>query len=494
VLPVGRDGISSILGRGRNREAPTPKNGSPDRGFPFGAIVAGPSEPSQVRIFIVVVVVLVAGLAAAAMLVDPKDGFDGLSFSFAKESKGVEVRTDPVRRDTLIETVSAPGEIEPDLMVDLSAEVSARILELPFREGGEVEAGDVVVRLDDSELRSRLDAARARREGEQFRLEAERARLAGPKHSLENARTALERQQSLFESGDVSRQALDDALNRVAELEATVEAGVRNISVIESGVAAAAADIAQVEELIAKTVIRSPISGTLIQLNAEVGELVVVGTMNNAGTVILTIANLRRMRLDARVAESAIARVEDGQAAEVRINAYPDRVFRGTVERVALQRTVDRDGTGYFKVEVMLALDGERILSGLAANVEIEVAEREGLLVPSQSIVDVELDALPEEIARGDRLVDRRRRSITAVYVVAGDRAVLTPVRVGPSNLVDTLVLEGLDEGAAVVSGPYKALETLAHEDLVAIEGVEQETGSEESEATRTAAADTDPA
>lgn len=442
------------------------------------------------RTFIVVMVLLVGALAVAAMLVDPGEGFEGLSLSFAKEAKGVEVRTEAVRRDTLIESVSAPGEIEPDTKVDLSAEVSARILELPFREGGEVEAGDMIVRLDDSELRSRLDAAQARREGEQFRLEAEQARLAGPKHSLENARTTLQRQQSLFESGDVSRQALDDALNRVAELEATVEAGVRNISVIESGVAAAAADISQVEELIAKTVIRSPISGTLIQLNAEVGELVVVGTMNNAGTVILTIANLRRMRLDARVAESAIARVEEGQAAEVRINAYPDRVFRGVVERVALQRTVDRDGTGYFKVEVMLDLDGERILSGLAANVEIEVAEREGLLVPSQAIVDVEIDAVPEEIARGNPLVDRRRRSTTAVYVVEGDRVSLTPVRIGPSNLVDTLVLEGLDEGATVVSGPYKALETLAHDDVVAIEGADDEETPEEAEATRTAAAD----
>ena len=441
------------------------------------------------RIFIVVTVLLVGALAAVAMLVDPDKGVGGLSFSFAKEATGVEVRTEAVRRDTLIETVSAPGEIEPDTKVDLSAEVSARILELPFREGGEVESGDVIVRLDDSELRSRLDAALARREGEQFRLEAEQARLAGPRHSLDNARTTLERQQSLFESGDVSRQALDDAMNRVAELEATVEAGGRNISVIESGVAAAAADISQVEELIAKTVIRSPISGTLIQLNAEVGELVVVGTMNNAGTVILTIANLRRMRLDARVAESAIARVEEGQAAEVRINAYPDRVFRGVVERVALQRTLDRDGTGYFKVEVMLDLDGERILSGLAANVEIEVAEREGLLVPSQAIVDVELDALPEEIARGNPLVDRRRRSVAAVYVVEDDRVSLTPVRVGPSNLVDTLVLEGLEPGEQVVSGPYKALETLAHDDLVSIEGVGEEESPEEAEATRTAAA-----
>lgn len=436
------------------------------RGFCGEFAARAVAAEAFVRIFIVVMVLLLVSLAAAALLIDPGKGIGDLGISFSSKESGTDVRTEPVRIGTLVETVSAPGEIEPNTKVDISAEVSARILELPFREGAEVKRGDLIVRLDDSDLRARLDAAKARREGEQFRLQAEQARLAGPQHSLANARTTLERQQALFATGDVSRQALDDATNRVEELEAQVEAGVRNISVIESSVAAAAADIGQVEELTAKTVMRSPIDGTMTLLNAEVGELVVVGTMNNAGTVILTIADLTRMRLDAKVPEASIARVAAGQAAEIRINAYPGRVFRGVVERVALQRSLDRDGTGYFKVEVMLELDGERILSGLAANVEIEVSEREGLLVPSQAIVDVDVEALPEEVAASP-LVDRRERSITAVFVVRDGKAMLTPVAIGPSNLVDTLVLEGVSEGEVVVTGPYKALEKLEHGEAV---------------------------
>lgn len=414
------------------------------------------------RIFLVVVVVLIALGLAAAMTMEPGEGFRGFEFEFSSPAAGEEVRTEAVRTGTLVETVSAPGEVEPNTKVDISAEVSARILELPIREGGEVKSGDLIVRLDDSDLRARLEAAKARREGERFRLEAERARLAGPQHSLANAQTTLERQQALFDTGDVSRQSLDDAMNRVRELEAQVEAGVRSISVIESGVAAAEADIEQVEELIAKTVMRSPINGTMTLLNAEVGELVVVGTMNNAGTVILTVADLTRMRLDAKVPEASVARVAAGQPAEVRINAYPGRVFRGVVERVALQRSLDRDGTGFFKVEVMLELEGERILSGLASNVEIEVSEREGLLVPSQAIVDAEVESLPDEVSASS-LVDRRARTVTAVFAVRDGKALLVPVRIGPSNLVDTLVIEGLAEGDLVVSGPYKALEKLEH-------------------------------
>lgn len=420
------------------------------------------------RILLVVAVLLVA-LVAAAFAFMPRGESGGFAIAFGGgRGDSVEVRFEPVRRGTLIERVAAPGEVQPNTKVDISAEVSARILELPHREGADVQAGDLVVRLDDSDLRARLAAAAARREAERFRLEAEQARLAGPTASLENARNLLRRQEALFESGDVSRQALEDAMNRVAELEASVAAAVRSISVLESGVAAAAAEIGQVEEAIAKTVIRSPIDGTVTRLNAEVGELVVVGTMNNAGTVIMTVADLSRMRLDARVAESDVARVRAGQPAEVRINAYPDRVFPGVVERVALQRSSDRDGSGFFKVEVMLQLEGERIFSGLAANVDVEVAEREGLIVPSQAIVDRDQDQLPAEVRQSSRLVDPRRRAISVVFLAREGVAAAQPVRVGASNLVDTIVLEGLAEGDEIVVGPYKALESLEHGNRVA--------------------------
>lgn len=413
---------------------------------------------------LLVLAVLLAALFAAAFAFMPRGEDGGFSLAFSRgDGESVEVRIEPVRRGTLIERVAAPGEVQPNTKVDISAEVSARILELPHREGSEVRAGDLVVRLDDSDLRARLDAARARREAERFRLEAEQARLAGPTSSLANARSLLRRQEALFESGDVSRQALEDAMNRVAELDATVAAAVRSISVLESGVAAAEAEIGQVEEAIAKTVIRSPIDGTVTRLNAEVGELVVVGTMNNAGTVILTVADLSRMRLDARVAESDVARVRAGQPAEVRITAYPDRVFPGVVERVALQRSVERDGSGFFKVEVMLQLEGERIFSGLAANVDVEVAERDGLIVPSQAVVDRDQDQLPDEVRRASRHADPRRRAVSVVFVARDGAAVAQLVRVGASNLVDTIVLDGLSEGEEIVVGPYKALESLEH-------------------------------
>ncbi len=423
------------------------------------------------RLFLIFSVILVLGLAGAMLAIGPSLS-GGFSFGGSTGGSGELVRFESVTRRTLIERVAAPGEIEPNVKVDVSAEVSARILELPFREGETVRQGDMIIRLDAADFQARLESAEARRDAERFRLQSEQSRIAGPMASLANARETLRRQEQLFKTGDISRQNLDDARNRVAELAAQVEAGKLAISVIESSLAAAEADIDQARDRLAKTVMKSPIDGVITILNAEVGELVVVGTMNNAGTVIMTIADLSRMRLDAKVAESDIAKVANTQPAEIRINAYPDEVFEGIVERIALQRSLDRDGSGFFKTEVQITLDGRRIYSGLAANVDIEIARHEGLVVPSQAVVDMKIDDLSSTVA-SNPLVDRDRRTVPVVFVIQDGKAVCTPVRIGPSSLSETIVAEGIDPEDQVIVGPYKAIENLEDGDSVRIEDPE---------------------
>ena len=173
------------------------------------------------------------------------------------------------------------------------------------------------------------------------------------------------------------------------------------------------------------------------------------------------------MHLDARVAESDVARIRNEQAAEIRINAYRGEVFDGDVSRIALQRTLDSTGAGYFKTEVRLNLGGRTIYSGLAANVDILVGDHEGLVIPSQAVVDRVVDRLPQSVLVDNPLVDETRSAIPVVYVVRDGAVVATPVRSGPSSLTDTLILEGLREGDAVVTGPYKALEKIRHGDRV---------------------------
>ncbi|MCI0547659.1 MAG: biotin/lipoyl-binding protein, partial [Candidatus Rokubacteria bacterium] len=177
-------------------------------------------------------IVLAVVVAGAAILVVALP--DGTLAALRPQPARTEVRIENAAVRDLIETVSAPGEIEPLTRIEISAEVASRIEELPVQEGDEVRRGDVIVRLDDRILSAALQSAEAMRDGERFRLQSERARLEGLRKTLEFARRTLERQQALHDSGDVSGAVLDEAMERVEDLEASVESATHTISVIES--------------------------------------------------------------------------------------------------------------------------------------------------------------------------------------------------------------------------------------------------------------------
>lgn len=384
-------------------------------------------------------------------------------------AEAVAVRVQPAATGEVTEVVMAPGLVEPFRKVDISAEVSARVMALPFREGDLVHANDVVVRLDDRDLKAALESSRARRDAERYRLQSEQQRLAGPISTLEYQRKFLDRQQKLLATGDVSQQVVDDAEQRLHDLEASVAASRQTVAVLESSLAAADADIARAEEAVRRTTIISPIDGLVTRLNAEVGEMALVGTMNNPGTVIMTIADLSRMLLKAEVAETDVARLAPSQKARIHINAYAETVFTGTLERVDLQRTERAGQTPYFEAEIGIDLDGRSVLAGLAANVDVEIAKHQGLVVPSQAVLQRPIEDLPKEI-RESPVVDSTRRVVSVVYRMIDGKAICTPVRLGASDLVNTLVRDGLAEGEVVVVGPFKSLEKIKHNDAIKLE------------------------
>lgn len=428
----------------------------------------------------------VLAIAVVGLVIGGGAIFEMLPGMGAREEQ-LGVRIAVVRQGTLTETITAPGVVEPISKVEISAQVNARVMAIPFREGERVRKGDLLVQLDDRNLRAAKESATARRDGDQARLEAERARLAGPRQTVEIARRNMERQQRLFEAGDVPRTSFEDAEVRVRELEATIAAAERSIASLESALAASAAEIERVEQELSFAQIDSPIDGHITRLNAEVGELVVVGTMNQQGTVIMSVADLDKMRMLAQVAEADIAKVKVGQPCDIRINAYKDRVFKGVVTDVALQRTgatsgaaasatAATQGGGTFKVTVSIDSGGAQILSGLAGNVDITIAEHRGLVLPSQAIVERRTEDLPES-AFSAGLADRARRVTAVVFVDDGGKAVMAPVRTGPSSMTQTIVEAGLDANQTVVTGPYKALERMMQGDPIIVDAVAPPSG-----------------
>jgi HlyD family secretion protein len=366
------------------------------------------------------------------------------------------VRIEPARRSEITRSVSAPGLVEPRTKVEISAQVSARIIALPFEEGDQVSAGDVVVRLDAEDLTARLEAAKAG-------LKAQEARLRGSEADLAVALSDFGRKKELFESGDIPKTEHEQAENRYNQAVASMEMARADVEI-------ARAQIIEAERDLAHAVITSPIDGILTTLNAEEGELVVVGTLNTPGSIILEVADLSDMLLMARVDESNIAQVKAGQEATVFVNAYRDVPFTGVVERVGLERKQWQDGTHYYEAEIKLTDDPERVLlSGLSATAEIGVQHlTDVLVVPSQAVLERRIDELPGSVLDGaGAIVDRRKTFATVVFRVEGGKAVATPVQIGPSDLSETVLLAGLDEGVGVITGPFKVLVDMKHDQAV---------------------------
>lgn len=396
-----------------------------------------------------------------------------------EKAAGPAVDVGEVVRGGLVRTISAPGAVTPRTEVQIASRVSAKIARLPFEEGQAVKAGDVVVELDSKDLQADLDAARARLLAEQANLKAseaslasERAAIIGVEAALTKAVADLERQQQLFSSGDVSKAELDVAVANRDREQSTFAARQESLKGAQASLEAAAArvdiaraEVARAQENLSYAIIQSPIDGFITQLNAKEGEIVVVGTMNNQGTIVMRIADLSSMLVKARLAEVDVARVREGQNVTVNINGYSGRVFDGALQRVALQSRVQAsDGTTYFEADVLLDTNGERIFSGLTANVDIEVESHDDvLIVPSQAVVDKRVDELPRDLRESSTYVDRDKTFAQVVFLLQDGKAVLKPVKALASNLSKTALGGGVDVGDTIIIGPLRELQSLTN-------------------------------
>ncbi len=431
------------------------------------------------RIIIITVTVTLVVVSAASIV---------YKFKTRASNKPTVVRIEKAQRGDLIEFVSAPGEIEPRIKVEISAKVSARITELPYEEGDIVTGGNtdtnppmppsVLIRLDDKDLQSRLLSAQANYSAQAAQLEVEKAKIAsqqanliGLDASLKQAQRDLERQKGLFESQDISQATFDQTQLTFDELKSrynstkhTLNAAELNLVVLQHHLEATGAGVTQAKEALSYTTITSPIDGVITRINAEVGEVVIFGTMNNPGTVIMEVADLSAMLVVAQVDESDVGKLEVGQKATVHVDAYPDHKFTGVVDTIALAHMMSPTRTKYYRTEILLEDSEEKLHSGLTAHVDIETRKHTDILkVPTQAVLGREIDNLPLEIRENSSEVDTAKTYAAVVYRYVDGKAVVTPVTIGQSDLTHTTIKSGITEEDKIVVGPYKVLESLKH-------------------------------
>jgi HlyD family secretion protein len=411
------------------------------------------------KILLSVVVVLLVLLGGLGLVVRSAGFQEKFEQQFNSKLKPVEVKFGEVEAGDIVRTINAPGEVEPKRKVEISAQVSARIIELPVRENTVVKQGDLLLRLDSRDVAALLDAAKAQ-------LKAEEARREGSRAEVANAEAELARRQKLVVSGDIAKAELDQA-------QLAYDRAVSTLRQVEQGIESARANIRRAEKDLDNTTITAPIDGIVTKLNAEVGETVVVGTLNNAGSVILELADLSVMLMKARVDEANIARVKIGQQATIYITALPDQFLMGVVDTIGLKRMTDTNGTRFFETEILIDRPKDLLLrSGLTASVDVQVERIENVLkVPSQAVQDRSVDDLPEAVTKDNPNVELGKKFTRVVFVEQVGKAQPVAVKVGASDQTHTAVLGGLEKGTRVVVGPFKALSKMEKDQTIVPEG-----------------------
>jgi HlyD family secretion protein len=264
---------------------------------------------------------------------------------------------------------------------------------------------------------------------------------------------------------DEAEVRVDELRSQYASSQHSLEAAGLNLKVLEHNLESADAVIAQARESLSYTTIASPIDGIITRINAEVGEMVMTGTMNNAGTIIMQVGDLSEMLVVAEVDESDVGKLEVGQGAQVHIQAWPEKVFRGQVRSIALSHDLGNQGSKYYETEILLIDPNERIFTGMTADVDVEVAYHNDVLVlPSQAVLGRPVDELPVDIRDALTEEEKAKTYATVVFRYVDGKALITPVKIGAGNATHTIVTDGIEPGDEVVTGPYKELEALQHE------------------------------
>ena len=379
-------------------------------------------------------------------------------------SSEIKVEAEKLKRTDIVSIVTANGKIKPRTDVKISANISAQIIELPVEEGDRIHRGQLLVRLDPGRYRAAVDQAKA-----QLKLE---------KANLDQAEQNFNRIKPLFEKNLASQEQYDQSATQLSVVRARHEAAQHNLE--------------QAEDDLSKTIINSPIDGIVSELRAEKGETVIPGTMNNPGTVIMTVSDLSAIEVEVDVDETDIALVKVDQTAEVSVDAFRDTTFRGRVIEVGSAALAPGAGLGQeqvtnFRVKILLLDKVAGIKPGMTATADIVTAERKNVLaVPIQAVVLRDSSALVKAKEKDKKdsgafastpastpastAAPKKKKELEGVFVIRDGKAIFVSVSVGIADQTNIEVLSGLQEGDMIITGSYKTLRTLENEAKVKTE------------------------
>ncbi|MEM9929809.1 MAG: efflux RND transporter periplasmic adaptor subunit [Bacteroidota bacterium] len=422
------------------------------------------------KIILVIFALIVLGIIGA------------IAFGGRQES-GTKVFTTEAKARTIQEIVSASGKIFPQTEVKISSDVSGEVVELYVEEGDSVVPNQLLAKIDADAYQSQVargvagvNSSKAQLANARAQINSLEAQEAQIEAQLINAREIYTRNKTLAADGVVSQAELETSQSNLRALEANMTAAKANIKgaresarAAEFGVQSSEATLSELRTSLRRTTIYAPMGGVVSLLNVEQGERV-VGTIQMAGTELMRIANLNAMEVRVEVSENDVPTVKIGDQAEVEVDAYLNRKFKGRVTQIANSSTtagladnvLNSDQVTNF--EVRISIDPESYADlvaagntypfrpGMSAGVDILTKSEEGVIsIPIEAVTTREKETEDEDIVGTDNIEE-------VVFVISGDTVVQTTVTTGVQDANVIAIKTGLAEGQVVVSGPYTAL------------------------------------
>jgi HlyD family secretion protein len=418
-----------------------------------------------------------------------------------KRDRGLTVTTEAIKMRDLEAVVSASGKIQPKRLVNISADTAGRVVELAVNEGDRIRKGQFLLLIDPRSLRTRVDSGAASLRVAEASLEQLRQSVETGRLQLDQLRLNLKRQQDLWNRQLTTREALDKAENEFKSAESGLQERDKQVMAQENRIAQERATLESARYDLTKVRIESPIDGIVTRRNIQEGETAIIGTMNNAGTVLLTLADMSVIQAEVEVDETNIPNVQIGQIAKIAIDAIPDRSFKGHVTEIGnspIQSGTQGAAAGTqatnFKVVVVLDEEIPEVRPGFTCTADITTATRKHVTsvpIPAVAVRELIYDE-HGQIVKEPR-TDRRRRTTEntanvelkpgqtrketeGVFVVREGRAEFVPIKMGIAGDKYFELLSGLKEGDQVITGPYNSVRGLTDGDAVKIDNRQDRT------------------
>lgn len=398
-----------------------------------------------------------------------------------------------IRTRDLEAIVSASGKIQPKRLVNISADTSGRVVNLAVNEGDRISKGQFLLQIDPKSLRTRVEGGTAALQAAEASLDQLRQTVETARVQLQHAQQNLRRQRELATEQLNTREALDRAEHDVQAAQSTLREREKQINAQEARIGQERATLDSARYDLSKVRIESPIDGIVTRRNIQEGETAVIGTMNNAGTVLLTLADMSVIQAEIEVDETNMPLVAIGHAAKVSIDAIPDRTFKGRVTEIGnspiqatgANATTSRQATN-FKVVVAIDEPIPDVRPGFTCTADITTATRTNVTavpIPAVAVREMVFDAAglmvkpPRDpmrkpgIAAAPSVVElmpgQTRKESEGVFVLRGGLVEYVPITMGIAGDRYFEVLSGLSPGDMVITGPYNTVRTLVDGDKV---------------------------